>query len=77
MGKGQELNAGVNYSRYSKSIQLGFTEPYLFDKNILLGGDIYRRDYNSFNFVGNERNRPIGRPARRRLRARASRSPNM
>ena len=27
-----------------KSVQLGFTEPYLFDKNILLGGDIYRRD---------------------------------
>ena len=56
MGKGQELNAGVNYSRYSRSVQLGFVEPYLFDKQILLGGDIYRRDYNSFNFVGNQRN---------------------
>ena len=56
MGKGQELNAGVNWSRYSKSIQLGFVEPYLFDKQILLGGDIFRRDYNSFNFVGNQRN---------------------
>ena len=33
-----------------KSIELGFTEPYLFDKNILLGGDIFRRDYNSFNY---------------------------
>ena len=56
MGKGQELNAGVNYSRYSKSVQLGFVEPYLFDKQILLGGEIYRRDYNSFNFIGGERN---------------------
>ncbi len=56
MGKGQILNAGINYSRYSKSVQLGFTEPYLFDRQILLGGDIYRRDYNSFNFVDNERN---------------------
>jgi outer membrane protein insertion porin family len=27
------------------------------DKQILLGGEIYRRDYNSFNFVGGERNR--------------------
>ena len=56
LGKGQELNAGVNYSRYSKSIQLGFVEPYLFDKQILLGGEIFRRDYSSFNFVDNERN---------------------
>jgi outer membrane protein insertion porin family len=55
-GMGQELNAGVNYSRYSRSIQLGFVEPYLFDKQILLGGEIYRRDYNSFNYIGNERN---------------------
>ena len=55
-GMGQELNAGINYSRYSKSIQLGFTEPYLFDRSILLGGEVYRRDYNSFNFVNNERN---------------------
>ncbi|WP_199861064.1 outer membrane protein assembly factor BamA [Sphingomonas aurantiaca] len=54
-GKGQELRAGVNYSSYSKSVELGFTEPYLFDKNIALGGDLFRRDYNSFNYVGNDR----------------------
>jgi outer membrane protein insertion porin family len=57
MGKGQELNAGLNYSRYSKSVQLGFVEPYLFDRSILLGADIYRRDYSSFNLVDDERNR--------------------
>ena len=50
MGKGQELNAGVNWSRYARSAQLGFVEPYLFDRQILLGGQIYRRDYNSFRF---------------------------
>ena len=55
MGKGQQLNAGINWSRYSKGIQLGFNEPYLFDKNILLGGNIFRRDYNSFGFVGQDR----------------------
>jgi len=60
MGKGQQLSAGVNYSRYSKSISLGFVEPFLFDKNVLLGGELYRRDYNSFNFVGGERNRSYG-----------------
>ncbi|MCJ8158567.1 outer membrane protein assembly factor BamA [Sphingomonas sp. LaA6.9] len=52
-GKGQLLRAAINYSSYSKSIELGFTEPYLMDKNIALGGDIFRRDYNSFQYVGN------------------------
>jgi outer membrane protein insertion porin family len=50
MGKGQELRASVNYSSYSKSLELGFTEPYLFDRNIALGGDLYRRDFSSFGF---------------------------
>ena len=52
-GKGQELRASVNYSSYSKSVELGFTEPYFMDKNIAVGGDIFRRDYNSFNFRQN------------------------
>lgn len=56
-GMGQSLSAGVNYSRYSKSVNLGFTEPYLFDKQILLGGQVYRRDFSSFNYIGSERNR--------------------
>ncbi len=54
-GKGQELRAGVNYSAYSKSIELGFTEPYVFDKNVALGVDVFRRDYNSFNYLGTTR----------------------
>jgi outer membrane protein insertion porin family len=57
MGKGQEVRASVNYSSYSKSVELGFTEPYLFDRNIAVGGDIFRRDYNSFNFTGNGNDR--------------------
>jgi len=56
MGKGQELDASVNYSTYSKSIQLGFTDPYFLDKAIVFGGSLYRSDYNSFNYVGNNRN---------------------
>lgn len=56
LGRGQELRAGVNYSSYSNSIELGFTEPYLFDRNIALGVDLFRRDLNSFNFVGGQRN---------------------
>ena len=52
-GKNQELRASVNWSSYSKSIELGFTEPYLFGKNLALGGDIFRRDYDSFRFTAN------------------------
>jgi outer membrane protein insertion porin family len=50
-GMGQSVDASVNWSRYSKSVQLGFTEPYFLDKPILVGGQIYRRDYNSFNYT--------------------------
>jgi outer membrane protein insertion porin family len=57
MGKGQEIRSSVSYSTYSKSVELGFTEPYLFDRNIAVGFDLFRRDYNSFNLnSNNERN---------------------
>jgi len=56
-GMGQELRTSVNYSTYSKSVNVGFTEPYFLDKNIALGADVFRQDVNSFNFIsGNERN---------------------
>ena len=32
----------------------GFTEPYLFDRNIAVGIDLFRRDYNAFNYIGDE-----------------------
>lgn len=54
-GLGQQLQASVNYSSYSKSVELGFTEPYLFDRNISVGGSVFRRDLNSFNFINNNR----------------------
>ncbi len=55
-GKGQELRLGANYSSYSKSLEAGFTEPYLFDRNIAVGIDLFRRDYNAFNYIGTDRN---------------------
>ncbi|MCC7393299.1 MAG: outer membrane protein assembly factor BamA [Sphingomonadaceae bacterium] len=55
-GMGQTISASVNYSNYSKSIELGFTEPNVFDRNISLSGQLFRRDYNSFNFINNNRN---------------------
>ena len=56
MGKGQTVSASVNWSRYSKSVEAGFTDPYFLDKSILLGGQIFRRDYSSFNYINNNRN---------------------
>ncbi len=55
-GRGQTIGLSLNYSRFSRSAQASFTEPYLFDRNISAGVDIYRRDLNSFNFVGGDRN---------------------
>ncbi|WP_284125036.1 outer membrane protein assembly factor BamA [Parerythrobacter aestuarii] len=55
-GRGQTVGASVQWSRYSRSVNLSFTEPYVFDRNISAGVDIYRRDFNSFNFVGRDRN---------------------
>ena len=54
-GMGQTASANVQWSYYSKSIDLGFTEPYLFDKNVALGGHIFRQDYNAFNYIGDSR----------------------
>ena len=48
-GMGQSVDAGINWSRYAKSVQVGFTEPYFLDKPILMGVQLYRRDYDSFN----------------------------
>ena len=55
-GKGQLLRLSGSYSRYAKSLELAFTEPYLFDTNLQAGGRIFRQDYNSFNFQNNQRN---------------------
>lgn len=55
-GRGQTIGLSVDYSRYTRSVQVSFTEPYLFDKNISFGMDVYRRDLNSFNFTNQNRN---------------------
>ena len=55
-GRGQTIGLSLNYSQFQQSAQISFTEPYLFDRNISAGADIYRRDFNSFNFTNNDRN---------------------
>lgn len=55
-GRGQTIGTSVSYSRYSKSVELSFTEPYVFDRNVSFGANVYRRDYNSFNYIASNRN---------------------
>jgi len=49
-GRGQSIGVSGSVSRYSKSVMLSFTEPYMFDKNVSLGVDLYRRDTNNYNY---------------------------
>ncbi|GAB5349649.1 outer membrane protein assembly factor BamA [Alteriqipengyuania sp. 357] len=53
-GRGQTIGLSAQVSRFSNSVNLSFSEPYMFDRNISLGVDLYRRDVNSFNL--NNRN---------------------
>ena len=56
-GRGQTVGASAQISRYSNSVNLSFTEPYVFDRNLSLGADIYRRDVNSFNLNNRDQTR--------------------
>ncbi len=46
MGKGQNVNLSTRLSKFSQSINLGFTEPYFLNRNIAAGGDIFMRRNN-------------------------------
>jgi outer membrane protein insertion porin family len=52
-GRGQELRLSANVSSFARSVEAGFTEPYLGGRNLALGFDIFRRDFRSFRFTGN------------------------
>ncbi len=55
-GRGQTIGLNLAYSQYSKQVDVSFTEPYLFDRNVSLAANIYRRDTNSFNYLNSNRN---------------------
>lgn len=55
-GRGQTIGTSLNYSRYTRAVQVSFTEPYLADRNVSLGVDVYRRDTSSFNYYNTNRN---------------------
>lgn len=49
-GRAQTLTFAVNWSNYNKGLNLSFTEPYLAGRNLALGADIFRSDFQSFRF---------------------------
>jgi len=55
-GRGQTIGLNLSYSQYSKQIDVSFTEPYLFDRNVSMAVNVYRRDLNSFNYLNSNRN---------------------
>ena len=44
MGKGQNIRTSLRWSKYSKNVNLGFTEPYFLGRNVLAGVDLYLQD---------------------------------
>jgi outer membrane protein insertion porin family len=52
-GRGQEIRLSANVSSFARSVEAGFTEPYLGGRNLALGIDVFRRDFRSFRFTGN------------------------
>ena len=53
-GRGQTLGLSASLSGYSKSVALSFVDPYVFDRNISFGADIYRRDYDNSYYTSSD-----------------------
>ena len=49
LGRGESLNVSVQAGSRAQNYQLAFTEPFLFDRNITGGFDVYKR---SLEFIG-------------------------
>ena len=49
LGRGESLNVSMQAGSRAQNYQLAFTEPFLFDRNITGGFDIYKR---SLQFIG-------------------------
>ena len=49
LGRGERLNVSMQAGSRSQNYQLSFTEPFLFDRNITGGFDVYKR---SLQFIG-------------------------
>lgn len=53
LGKGQDVRLGFTLSSFRNELDLSFTEPAFLGRNLSAGLDVFRRDFNSFRFTGN------------------------
>jgi outer membrane protein insertion porin family len=68
-GSGQRLSVDWNFGRYYRSLQLGFTEPWLFDTQTLAGFNIFdTRREEGYGYDFSQRSRGGSLRAGRRLR---------
>ena len=49
LGRGESLNLSIQAGSRAQNYQLAFTEPFLFDRNITAGFDVYKR---SLQYIG-------------------------
>lgn len=49
LGRGESLTLNIQAGQYTENYQLAFTEPFLFDRNITGGIDLFKR---SFQYIG-------------------------
>lgn len=54
MGKGQTLRLGIKASGYSKSVDVGFTEPYFLGRSISAGIDLFHRTFDQSRYSSYE-----------------------
>ena len=57
LGRGESLNAQMQTGSRAQNYQLAFTEPFLFDRNITGGFDVFKR---AFHFIGFYTQKSIG-----------------
>ena len=73
MGKGQDARFGATISGRTKQLNLSLTEPHFLDRNLSLGGDIFRtqtdnQDLSSYNTTATGFNVRTGFPLSEELR---------
>jgi outer membrane protein insertion porin family len=50
LGRGYNLRVAVGAGQYSRTYELGFTDPYFLGRRISAGFNVFRRDYNQNSF---------------------------
>ena len=57
LGRGESLNASIQTGSRAQNYQLAFTEPFLFDRNITGGFDVYKR---ALQYIGYYTQKSVG-----------------